>query len=92
MFTRLGICALLAGLFLGLFSGISTLMNADNIWVDLTFFKILGEKKTEAIILFFDNAVVQQMLDTFFYEWPLALIVICLGAVLLVVGLFVRDH
>jgi len=38
MVSKLGIYSLLAGLFMALFSGISTFMKADNIWVGLTLF------------------------------------------------------
>jgi len=92
MITRLGIYSLLGGLFLGLFSGISSFMNADNFWVGLTLSRVLGEKKTEGIIEFFSSPVIQDGLDLFFYEWPLFVVILGLGSILLIISLFVRDH
>ena len=92
MISKLGIYSLLAGLFMGLFTGISSFMAADNIWVGLTLFKLLGEEKTEGIITFFDSAFIQNALDPIFYDIPLFLLVIGLSVVLLVIGMFVKDH
>lgn len=92
MFSKLGIYTLLAGLFLGLFAGISTFMSADNIWVGLTLGKITGEDRAESIITFFDSVTIQNALDSFFYSIPAFVLLISLAVILLVISLFVREH
>ena len=92
MVSKLGIYSLLAGLFLGLFSGISTFMSADNIWVDLTISTLLGEDRTEGIVNMFSSVTIQNGLDAFLYDWPLFLIVLGLGCILLLISLFVKEH
>ncbi len=92
MVSKLGIYSLLAGLFMALFSGISTFMKADNIWVGLTLFKLLGEKRTEGIITFFDSVSIQNVLDTLFYNIPLFILVIALSMLLFLIGMFLREH
>lgn len=92
MFTRLGICSLLIGLFFALFSGISTFMGADNFWVGLTLSRILGEQKSEGIITFFSSKAIQNFLDPFFYSIPLFLLILGLAVILLVIGMFVKEH
>ncbi|MCF6247029.1 MAG: hypothetical protein L3J69_06670 [Desulfobacula sp.] len=92
MITKLGIYSLITGLFIGLFSGISSFMVAENIWVNLTFSKILGEDKTESIVTFFSSVAVQDSLDYFFYDLPVFLFTIGLGILLLLISLFLKDH
>ena len=70
MITRVGICTLLAGLFVGIFSGISSFMAARNIWVDLTVSKIIGEDRSESIITLFDVVMIQNTFDFIIYELP----------------------
>ena len=92
MVSKLGIYCLLAGLFMGLFSGISTFMRADNIWVGLTLSTLLGEAKTESIITTFNSTVIQNALDTFFYNTPLFLLVLFLSGIFLLTSMFLREH
>ena len=92
MISKLGIYTLLAGLFLGLFAGISTFMSADNIWVGLTLSKIIGEDRAESMITFFDSVSIQNALDIFFYSIPAFVLVLSLAVILLVISLFVREH
>ncbi len=92
MISKLGIYTLLAGLFVGLYAGISKFMSADNIWVGLTLGRLLGEEKTESIITFFDSTAIQNALDTFFYNIPLFVLMLGLAVILLVISLFVKEH
>ena len=92
MITRIGICSLLAGIFVFIFSGISNFMGADNLWVDLNIAKLLGEEKTEDIITGFESAAIQNMLDLFCYEIPFFGILMLLGGFFLMISLFVKDH
>lgn len=92
MFSKLGIYTLLAGLFMGLFSGISSFMNADNFWVDLTLSKVLGEERSESIIETFSSEFIQNKLDTIIYDAPAFLLVLFLSVVLLIIGMFKREH
>lgn len=92
MLTKIGISTLLAGLFVGIFTGISRFMAAKTIWVDLTLFKLVGEKKTESIITWFDTLWIQESLDTLFYDIPFFGLLISIGVILLVLSLFIKDH
>ncbi|MCP3874333.1 MAG: hypothetical protein GY699_14415 [Desulfobacteraceae bacterium] len=92
MITKLGICSVIAGLFVGLFAGISSFMADKTFWVDLTISKIIGEDNAESIIMSIDSVAVQNFLDSFIYELPFFLFLIGLGVVSLVIGMFVKDH
>ena len=92
MMTRLGIYSLLAGLFLGLFSGISSFMESKNFWIDLTISRTIGDNKSEAIIGFFDVDWIQNSLDVLIYELPLFSLLLGLGVIFLVISLFLKDH
>ena len=92
MFGKLGIGCLLAGLFVGIFGGISNLMQVDNLWVGLTLTKLLGEDRAESIITWFDSAAIQDNLDLLFYDVPFFVLILSLGVILIVISLFVKDH
>ena len=92
MITRVGICTLLAGLFVGLFSGISKFMEATNFWVDLTISKMIGDNSCETIILFMDAAIIQKSLDFLIYDLPFFVFLIGVGVILLIISLFVKTH
>ena len=89
---RLGIYSLLAGFFLGIFSGISSFMESNNFWVNLTISKMIGEDKSEAIIELINVAVVQNSLDFLIYEAPCFALLLGLGLVLFIISLFVKSH
>ena len=92
MMAKLGIYASLAGLFLGLFKGISSFMASQNFWVDLTISKLIGEDNSEAIIGLINVAVVQNVLDFLIYELPLFIFLLGIGLVLLIISLFMKTH
>ena len=92
MATKLGIYALLAGLFLGLFKGISGFMGTHNFWVELTISKLIGEHNSEAIIALTNVAVVQNSLDYLIYELPFFIFLLGIGLVLLIISLFLKSH
>ncbi len=92
MMERLGIYSLLAGFFLGIFSGISSFMESNNFWVNLTISKMIGEDKSEAIIELINVAVVQNSLDFLIYEAPFFALLLGLGFVLLIISLFRKSH
>ena len=92
MITKLGIYSLLAGLFFALFNGISSFMGAKNFWVNLTLTRMLGEETTEKIILWFSNASIQSFLDSFFYSWPVYVLLLILSVILLAIGMFVKTE
>ncbi len=89
---RLGVYSLLAGFFLGIFSGISSFMESNNFWVNLTISKMIGEDKSEAIIELINVAVVQNSLDFLIYEAPFFALLLGLGFVLLIISLFRKSH
>ena len=89
---RLGIYSLLAGFFVGIFSGISKFMETKNFWVDLTISKMIGEDNSETIIGLIDVAVVQDSLDFLIYELPFFCILLGIGLVFLIISLFVKSH
>ncbi len=91
MLTRIGILSLLAGLFMGLFSGISQFMGGDNIWIDLTLSKVFGEDTAESVITFFDVVMIQESLDYLFYKMPLFGLLLLVGGIFLVIGMFIKQ-
>lgn len=89
MWTRMGIWCLLVAFFMWLFSGISTLMQADNFWVDLTLSRILGDH-AETVITFIPLTAVENSLYFLVEVLPFYGVVLGLGTVFLVVGIFVK--
>jgi hypothetical protein len=92
MIQRVGICTLLAGFFVGIFTGISSFMAAKNFWVDLTVSRLIGEDKSEAIITMLDVVAIQNTLDFLIYELPFFVFLIGTGVIILVISLFVKDY
>ncbi len=92
MITKVGIGSIVGGFLLALFSGISGFMDSQNFWVGLTIFKLIGEDRSESIILFTEIESLQNFLDYFIYEVPFYGILIGFGILLLIVSLFVKDH
>ncbi len=92
MITKIGIGSVVGGFLLALFNGISGFMGIQNFWVGLTISKFIGEDRSESIILLTEIEKLQNLLDTFFYELPLFGILIGFGVLLLIVGLFVKEH
>jgi hypothetical protein len=89
---RLGIYSLLAGFFLGVFSGISNFMATKTFWADLTISRMIGEDKSEAIITLLDVIVIQNSLDFLIYDLPFFCFLLGLGLILLIISLFVKGH
>ncbi|MBU2627191.1 MAG: hypothetical protein KKE61_01115 [Proteobacteria bacterium] len=92
MVTKLGIYSLLAGLFLGLFSGISNFMGTQNYWVDLTISKLIGEEISESIMGLIDVVFIQNTLNFLIYDLPFFCFLLGLGGILLIISLFVKTH
>ncbi|MCK4767842.1 MAG: hypothetical protein KAS28_05575 [Desulfobacula sp.] len=92
MITKLGIYSLLAGSFVGLFTGISKFMGIKNFWVDLTISKMIGEDNAEAIIGLIDVVFVQNSLDFLIYDLPFFCFLLGLGFILLIISLFLKTH
>lgn len=91
MITKIGIGSTIAGLFLGIFAGISTLMKDENYWVDLTISKIIGEDATESFITITSYEGVQNILDSLMYELPMYGLLLGIGLLFLIVGLFIKN-
>lgn len=92
MITKLGMFTLLAGIFVGLFKGISQFMGADNFWVDLTISKIIGEKNSETIVLLTDYTAVQNFFDYIIYDLPFFLFLVGISIILLIISLFEKTR
>ena len=92
MTSKLGIFSLLAGFFMGVFSGISKFMEAKNFWVDLTLSKLLGEDNSDAIMGLTDIESIKSILDLLLYGLPFFVVLLLLGAVLLIISLFLKNH
>lgn len=92
MMTKLGIYSLLAGLFLGLFSGISMFMGTHNFWVDLTISKLIGEDRSETIAGMMDAPAVHDVLSSLVYDLPFFCVMLGLGVIFLIIGAFVKNH
>ncbi|MBU8848760.1 MAG: hypothetical protein KOO64_04420, partial [Desulfobacterales bacterium] len=84
--------SLLAGCFVGLFTGISKFMESENFWVDLTVSKMIGEDYSEAVIGLINVAFVQNSLDFLIYELPFFCFLLGLSGVLLITSLFLKTH
>ena len=91
MFTKLGIYSILAGFFIGVFTGISKFMKSDNLWVDLTISKFTGEY-SDTIVESIPVEIIQDGLYYMIYELPFALAVLGLGVLLLIIGAIVKQH
>ena len=89
---RLGIGSLIAGFFIGVFSGVSGFMEKKTFWVDLTINKIIGDDRSEAIIGFIKIDAVMDALDYLIYEIPFFCDLLGLGVLLLVISLFFKNH
>jgi len=92
MMTRLGIYSLLAGFFVGIFSGISSFMETKNFWVDLTISKIIGEDPSQTVIGLLNIAILRDTLDFLIYDLPFFCFLLGLGVVLLIISLFGKIH
>ena len=92
MLTKLGIGTLLAGIFVGLFSGISQFMEAHTFWVDLTISKIIGQENSETIVLLTNYVSVQNFFDFIIYDLPFFLFLIGIGIILLIISLFEKTR
>ena len=89
---RLGIYSLLAGFFIGVFSGISSFMETKTFWTDLTISRMIGEDRSEAIIELMDVAIIQNSLDFLIYDLPFFCFLLGLGLILLIISLFEKGH
>lgn len=89
MWTRMGICCLLTGFFLWLFSGISSFMEADNFWMGLTLSRLLGDY-AESVVSFIPLEIVENILYFLVFELPLFGFVLGVGTVFLVIGMFFK--
>ena len=91
MTTKIGIGSILAAFFVFVFGGISSFMNADNIWVDMTLSSILGDFSDTLV----EAAPWQFLADTLaFIVWdlPFAGFLACFGILAFIIGLFVKQH
>ncbi|MCG8565138.1 MAG: hypothetical protein MI747_08655 [Desulfobacterales bacterium] len=87
MFTKLGFLSLFAGGFMGVFTLISTFMEADNIWVDITLDSLLTGRANDFIDSF-SNPMLQDKLNYVVHHAPLSIVVMCLGGIFIIVGMF----
>lgn len=92
MITKLGILTSLAGICVGLFSGISQFFETPTFWVGLTISKIIGEENSETIILLTDIAAVQNIFDFIIYDLPFFCFLLGIGFILLIISLFEKTH
>lgn len=90
MWSKLGIVSIGAGFFIGVFSGISNFMQADNFWVHLTLSKITGDF-SESIVTLIPVQAVQNVLQSIVYEIPLGWIAVGLSVVFFFISFFVKE-
>ncbi len=91
MLTRLGIYSILAGFFIGVFTGISRFMKSDNFWVDLTISKFTGEY-SDTIVDFIPVDFIQDSLYFAIYELPFAGAILGLGILFFMIGAIGKQH
>ena len=92
MITKIGIGTLVAGLCIGLLSGISSFMMTETKWTGITISKIIGYNTSESIIEFTSIEAVQNFLDFVIYDMPLSGFLVVVGIIFLIISLFVKDH
>jgi len=92
MVTKVGIGSIMGGFLLALFNGISGFVGSQNFWVGITLSKLIGEDRSESIILLTEMEKIQSFLEYFIYQLPFYGILIGFGVLLLIVSLFVKDH
>lgn len=90
MWSKLGIMSIVAGFFIGVFSGISNFMGADNFWVNLTLSKITGDF-SESIVNAIPVQSVQDALQFIVYDLHLGWLVGSLSVVFFLIGAFVKE-
>ena len=89
MWTRMGIWCLMGAFFIWLFSGISHFMQADNFWVGLTLSRMLGDY-TDSVVYAVPWEAVQNFLYFFVVELPLFGVLIGVGTLFFLTGMFVK--
>lgn len=89
---RLGIYTLLAGLFVGIFKGISQFMGSNNFWVDLTISKMIGQSTSDAIIQFIPVLAIKNSLEYLIYTLPFFIFLLGLSVAFFFISLFVKNH
>jgi len=92
MMIRLGIYALLAGAFVGIFKGISQLMGSKNFWVDLTISKIIGQGASDSMIGFIPILAIKNSLDYLIYSLPFFIFLLGLSLIFFSISLFLKNH
>lgn len=91
MYSRLGVSSIIIGFFIGVFSGISRFMNADNLWVNPTIEGFIGDF-SETIVEMVPLAFVQESLYVLIYETHLSLVLVGLAIIFFIIGaIFKKD-
>lgn len=91
MFTKLGIYSVLIGFFVGVFTGISRFMKADNFWVDLTISKLTGEY-SDRIVTSIPLDFMEKGLNFLIYELPLSGALVGLGLIFFIIAAIVKEY
>lgn len=91
MFTKLGIYSVLIGFFVGVFTGISQFMKADNFWVDLTISKFTKEY-SDKIVTSIPLEFMEKGLSYLVYELPLSLGLVGLGFVFFLIAAISKEY
>ncbi len=91
MFTKLAMYSLFVGFFIAIFSFISKFMNADNIWVDMTIAKLMGEDALK-IVEWFGNETLQNGVRYLMFQLPFFALFLGLGGLFFFISLFMKEH
>ncbi|MCP4023504.1 MAG: hypothetical protein GY729_16785 [Desulfobacteraceae bacterium] len=91
MFTRLGIYSLLIGFFIAIFSTISKFMNQDNIWVNMTIAKLMGDKASP-MVESIGNESVQELVRYFLFQLPVFGLILGLGGLFFIISFFMKEN
>lgn len=91
MWTRLGILSLLAGFFVAVFNALSGFMKADNFWTDLTLSRLAGDH-ADSIVEAMPGEFLQENVARLMFDVPFWGIIIGLGVLFLVIGMFMREN
>jgi hypothetical protein len=90
MTSKLGVFSIIAGVVLGLFALISKFMGAA-VFLSTMTISTFFEGITDKILDWISNDTVYNALYSFFYEIHLAGVLIGAGAILLIIGSFIRK-
>ncbi|WP_022663608.1 hypothetical protein [Desulfospira joergensenii] len=91
MWSKLGIFSLLAGFFIGVFSGISNFMGSDNFWVNLTLSDLIGDF-SDSLVEAVPVQAVQDGLSFIVFDLHFGWLLAGLSLIFFLISTVVKEH